>query len=131
MKLSLACLVLCPALASAAEAQDASISIWISVADVGPGTRSLDLTLSLVGEQGCSAATVKEGDRDDEVRVCREGGTIAAPILSFDVQRRDGHSLRHFKMRSRIGRKRALVGRAAEPPGGVTEVSASVQETGG
>jgi hypothetical protein len=109
----------------AARADEPSLVVDVDVA-------GLSLTLPLAGEHACASAQTVRGAIDYEVKVCREGGEPAAPVLSFEVGRDqkvgDAVQRERFRATTRVAAgKRAVIARVSAADGSKTEITAGVR----
>ncbi len=95
-----------------------TIDVELTERSKGKADDELRVTLSIAQELGCASVTTDVGAASYELKVCREGGTAAAPTLTFEVARvirgRDGGSTQRLRMSSTLAAgKRVVIGKLA------------------
>jgi hypothetical protein len=111
-----------------------SLAVDLDIAEQarGGGRESVQLTVTLAGDRGCSSVQLRREQVRYDVQVCREGGDALAPVLAFAIERSEssprGHSQAKFRVTSRLAPgKRAVIGRIAHTDGAGTHVAATVR----
>lgn len=120
------------ATASSSSTSASSIAVEVALTETvkGQDPDAFRATLSVAGDRGCASVAADQGAVGYELKLCRDGGTDAAPVLSFEVTRTTrGKELQtsRFRMSSRLATgKRAVVG-ALAIGGRTSELAAEVQ----
>jgi hypothetical protein len=90
--------------------------------------KSLTAAVPLTGEKSCAKVKLLRQGADYDLNVCHEEGEPGAPLLHFDIERRDKASTQIFRVNARIARGEKLaLGKILDSDGTQTVVWGSLR----
>jgi hypothetical protein len=108
-----------------------SITVHVEVVENKDGPNTSGVDLSIAGSKGCAEVARDTDHANLEVKVCREGGSAASPVLRFNV-RSTAHCdcavrNRSFNLTSRVGRGAPqVIGKVADASGASASILANL-----
>ncbi len=108
-----------------------SITVHVDVVENKDGPNTSGVDLSIAGAKGCAEVSRDTDHANLEVKVCRDGGSAASPVLKFNV-RSSAHCdcavrNRSFNITSHVGPGTPkVIGRVADANGASASILASL-----